>query len=473
MKSNVERVDDTTVKLSITVEASRVGEAIDSAARRVGAEVKVPGFRPGRVPRRVLESRVGKEALVSEAARDALPSFYAEAVRAEQLDVVGPPEFDVTTFSDGQDAEFAATVEVRPDITVPDYAGLQVPYPDWEVTEADVDAQLDQLRERFAELETVQRPVQTGDYAVITVTGERDGQQVEEASVTDLLYRVAPEKTSQGEASQNEQSELDRNLLGAQAGAILKFRDTLGDDYGEDLAGAEVDFTAIVKEVKHANLPDLDDDFAVTASEFDTIDELRDELRSTLTTQKLDYARSALRGRVVEAVSELVDVALPSGLVQQDVQLRLGRLAHQAEQYDISLEQFLSAAGGVEQAVGQLEDEARKTVKAQLVLDAIGKQAGIDVEQGDLGAEVARQAARLGRPPQELAEYMTHPDRLAALVSDAFRRKTIDHVLESVQVLGAPSDPDPDPAATPDPAEPPDTVAASAAAEDSAAAEEA
>jgi len=473
VKSNVERVDDTTVKLSITVEASRVGEAIDSAARRVGAEVKVPGFRPGRVPRRVLESRVGKEALVSEAARDALPSFYAEAVRAEQLDVVGPPEFDVTTFSDGQDAEFAATVEVRPDITVPDYAGLQVPYPDWEVTEADVDAQLDQLRERFAELETVQRPVQTGDYAVITVTGERDGQQVEEASVTDLLYRVAPEKTSQGEASQNEQSELDRNLLGAQAGAILKFRDTLGDDYGEDLAGAEVDFTAIVKEVKHANLPDLDDDFAVTASEFDTIDELRDELRSTLTTQKLDYARSALRGRVVEAVSELVDVALPSGLVQQDVQLRLGRLAHQAEQYDISLEQFLSAAGGVEQAVGQLEDEARKTVKAQLVLDAIGKQAGIDVEQGDLGAEVARQAARLGRPPQELAEYMTHPDRLAALVSDAFRRKTIDHVLESVQVLGAPSDPDPDPAATPDPAEPPDTVAASAAAEDSAAAEEA
>ena len=473
MKSNVERVDDTTVKLSITVEASRVGEAIDSAARRVGAEVKVPGFRPGRVPRRVLESRVGKEALVSEAARDALPSFYAEAVRAEQLDVVGPPEFDVTTFSDGQDAEFAATVEVRPDITVPDYAGLQVPYPDWEVTEADVDAQLDQLRERFAELETVQRPVQTGDYAVITVTGERDGQQVEEASVTDLLYRVAPEKTSQGEASQNEQSELDRNLLGAQAGAILKFRDTLGDDYGEDLAGAEVDFTAIVKEVKHANLPDLDDDFAVTASEFDTIDELRDELRSTLTTQKLDYARSALRGRVVEAVSELVDVALPSGLVQQDVQLRLGRLAHQAEQYDMSLEQFLSAVGGVEQAVGQLEDEARKTVKAQLVLDAIGKQAGIDVEQGDLGAEVARQAARLGRPPQELAEYMTHPDRLAALVSDAFRRKTIDHVLESVQVLGAPPDPDPDPAATPDPAEPPDTVAASAAAEDSAAAEEA
>jgi len=466
VKSNVERVDDTTVKLSITVEASRVGEAIDSAARRVGAEVKVPGFRPGRVPRRVLESRVGKEALVSEAARDALPSFYAEAVRAEQLDVVGPPEFDVTTFSDGQDAEFAATVEVRPDITVPDYAGLQVPYPDWEVTEADVDAQLDQLRERFAELETVQRPVQTGDYAVITVTGERDGQQVEEASVTDLLYRVAPEKTSQGEASQNEQSELDRNLLGAQAGAILKFRDTLGDDYGEDLAGAEVDFTAIVKEVKHANLPDLDDDFAVTASEFDTIDELRDELRSTLTTQKLDYARSALRGRVVEAVSELVDVALPSGLVQQDVQLRLGRLAHQAEQYDMSLEQFLSAVGGVEQAVGQLEDEARKTVKAQLVLDAIGKQAGIDVEQGDLGAEVARQAARLGRPPQELAEYMTHPDRLAALVSDAFRRKTIDHVLESVQVLGAPSDPDPDPAATPDPAEPPDTVAASAAAEE-------
>ncbi|MDQ3708133.1 MAG: trigger factor [Actinomycetota bacterium] len=446
MKSTVERVDDTTVKLSITVEADRVGAAIDSAARRLGAEVKVPGFRPGRVPRRVLESRVGKEALVSEAARDALPSFYAEAVRAEQLEVVGPPEFDVTTFRDGQDAEFAATVEVRPDVAVPDYAGLQIPHPDWEVTDADVEAQLDQLRERFAELETVQRPVRAGDYAVITVTGERDGQRVEDASVNDLLYRVGePPQSgqSQGGAEPEAQSELDRNLLGASAGAILKFRDTLGDDYGEDLAGAEVDFTAIVKEVKHANLPDLDDDFAVTASEFDTIDELRDELRSTLTAQKLDYARSALRGRVVEAVSELVEVALPSGLVQQEVRFRLGRLSHQAEQYGMSLEQFLSAAGGVEQAVSELEDEARKTVKAQLVLDAIGREVKIDVTQADLGTEMTRQATRLGRPPKELAEYMTHPDRIAALVSDAFRRKTIDHVLETVQVLGSPPEPDP------------------------------
>jgi trigger factor len=446
VKSTVERVDDTTVKLSITVEADRVGAAIDSAARRLGAEVKVPGFRPGRVPRRVLESRVGKETLVSEAARDALPSFYAEAVRAEQLEVVGPPEFDVTTFSDGQDAEFAATVEVRPDVAVPDYAGLQIPHPDWEVTDADVDAQLDQLRERFAELETVQRPVRAGDYAVITVTGERDGQRVEDASVNDLLYRVGePPQSgqSQGGEEPEAQSELDRNLLGASAGAILKFRDTLGDDYGEDLAGAEVDFTAIVKEVKHANLPDLDDDFAVTASEFDTIDELRDELRSTLTAQKLDYARSALRGRVVEAVSELVEVALPSGLVQQEVRFRLGRLSHQAEQYGMSLEQFLSAAGGVEQAVSELEDEARKTVKAQLVLDAIGKEVKIDVTQADLGTEMTRQATRLGRPPKELAEYMTHPDRIAALVSDTFRRKAIDHVLETVQVLGSPPEPDP------------------------------
>ncbi|MDQ3029697.1 MAG: trigger factor [Actinomycetota bacterium] len=447
MKTTVERVDDTTVKLSITVEADRVGAAIDSAARRLGAEIRVPGFRPGRVPRRVLESRVGKEALVSEAARDALPSFYAEAVRTEQLEVVGPPEFDVTTFSDGQDAEFAATVEVRPEVVVPDYAGLQIMHPDWEVTDADVDAQLDQMRERFAELESVQRPVRAGDYAVITVTGERDGQRVEDASVSDLLYRVGePRQRGQGEQDDEHpepQSELDRNLLGASAGAILKFRDTLGADYGEDLAGVEVDFTAIVKEVKHANLPNLDDDFAVTASEFDTIDELRDELRSTLTAQKLDYARSALRGRVVEAVSELVDVALPNGLVQQEVRFRLDRLSHQAEQYDMSLEQFLSAAGGVEQAVSQLEDEARKTVKAQLVLDAIGQEAKIDVTQADLGTEVARQAARLGRPAQELAAYMTHPDRIAALVSDAFRRKTIDHVLETVQVLGSPPKPAP------------------------------
>ncbi|MDP8969658.1 MAG: trigger factor [Actinomycetota bacterium] len=431
MKTSVERLDDTTVKLSISVEADRVRGAIDAAARKLAGEVKVPGFRPGRVPRRVLESRLGKGAILEEAARQALPGFYAEAVRETELPVVGVPEFDVDDFEDGKEAQFSATVEVRPEIELPDYRQLQVPHPDWELTDEELDEQLQSLRERFAELETVHRPARAGDYVVVTVTGLRGGAKVEEASVEDALYAVDdPERSG---------TALDRELVGAQAGAILKFHDTLGADYGE-LAGQELNFSAIVKEVKAKRLPALDDDFALTASEFDTIEELREDLRAQLARQKLAQARAALRGRVVEALAEQVDVALPQAMVQAEARFRLDRLAAQAERHGQSLEDYLQAAGGVDEALKQVEDDARQTVKAQLVVDAAGRGAGIKVTAQDLEAEIARQAQRLGRPADELARLLAQNNRVGALVEDALRRKAIDHLVDAVQVLSAPPD---------------------------------
>ncbi len=444
MKTSVERVDDTTVKLSVTVEADRVRSAIDEAARKLASEVRVPGFRPGRVPRRVLETRLGKDALVQQAARDAVPGFYADAVGAESLAVVGPPEFDVGTFEDGRDAEFSATVEVRPDIEVPDYEGLQVPHPEWEVTDEELQERIDALRERFAELETIGRPLRAGDYAVITVSGERGGRPVEEASAEDLLYPVGdPEETDR---------ELDRQLVGAKAGAILRFRDTLGQA-GEE--PDEVSFTVIVKESKAKRLPTVDDDFALTASEFDTADELLADLRSRLQDDKLAVARQALRGRVVEAVADLVDVALPGSLVEQEVQYRLQRLAADAQQHGMELDQFLQAGGmTAEELVSSLREEAQRTVKAQLVVDAVGRAEGVEVSRDDLSAEINRHAARLGRPPRELAELMTQPDRIGALAGDAFRRQAIDRLVQRVEVLSGPpeqaAEPETTPAGTPE-----------------------
>ncbi|CAN5226033.1 trigger factor [soil metagenome] len=439
MKTSVERVDDTTVKLSVTVEADRVRSAIDEAARKLASEVRVPGFRPGRVPRRVLETRLGKDALVQQAARDAVPGFYADAVDAESLAVVGPPQFDVGTFEDGRDAEFSATVEVRPDIEVPDYEGLQVPHPEWEVTDEELQERVDALRERFAELDTIGRPLRAGDYAVITVSGERGGRPIEEASAEDLLYPVGdPEESDR---------ELDRQLDGAKAGAILKFRDTLGP------AGEEADeasFTVIVKETKAKRLPHVDDDFALTASEFDTADELLADLRSQLQRDKLAVARQALRGRVVEAVADLVDVAVPPSLVEQEVQYRLQRLVADAQQHGMEFEQFLQAAGTTaEELVSSLREEAGRTVKAQLVVDAVGRAEGVEVTRDDLAAEINRHAARLGRPPQELAEFMTQPDRIGALAGDAFRRQAIDRLVERVEVLSGPPEEAVEPESTP------------------------
>lgn len=431
MKTSVERVDETTVKLSVTVEAQRVAEAVEEAARRLAQDIKVPGFRPGRVPRRVLETRIGKANLLQEAAREALPVFYSEAVREAELDVVSPPEFDVDTFDDTTDAVFTATVEVRPEIEVPDLTQVQVPHPDWEVTEEEVQEHLDQLRERFAELETVQRGARIGDHVRVTISGSRGGQPVPEASGEDLLYEVEdPDQTD---------SELDRALIGAEPGTIVEFTDTLGADYPEGLAGTEVDFRVIVKEVKEKRLPEVDDEFALQASEFETAEELLAELRSQLADAKRSYADSELRGKVVEAVADLVEVPLPEAMVQDELRFRLHRIAQDAERYGMSPDEYLQALGrSADDLHAQLEEDAKKTVKAQLVVDAVGRAAGVEVDRDDLGEEIGRQAQRFGRDPEELAEFMTHPERIGALASDAFRRKAIDHLVGTVQVLGGP-----------------------------------
>jgi trigger factor len=429
--TRVERVDDTTVKLAVTVERPRVKAALDEAARHLAEEVKVPGFRKGKVPRRVLESRLGKGAVIQHAVQDALPQFYAEAVREQELEPVGQPEFDLDTFEEGTDASFTATVEVRPEFDPPTVDGVLVTHPEWQVDDDDVEAELDQLRERFAEAETVDRPLQIDDLAVVTITGSHNGEPVEDASVEDQLYRVGdPERTGQ---------KLDRELLGTSAGGIIKFRDTFE---GED---RELDFTVIVKDVKTLELPDADDDFAITASEFDTIDELRAGIREQLEASKLELARGALRGRAIETLSELVEVPLPRSLVDQEVQFQLARLARDAERYQIPFEQYLQATGTtMEQLQEQLTENARKTVRAQLVVDRIGRDAGIEVTNEDLTRQVTEEAARLNMPPQELAQFMSEPERLGVLFTDAFRRKTIDHILERVEIVDAPPDPEPD-----------------------------
>jgi len=436
VKTSVERIDETTLKLTVTVEAERVGAAVDEAARHVAKEVRVPGFRPGKAPRRVLESHVGRAAILDHAARDAVPVFYREAVEAEELEVLGQPEFEVETFDDGEEGVFSATVEVRPDIDVPDFEGLQIAHPEWEVDEAEVDEQLDQLRQRFAELATVDRPAQPGDHVVLSMTAEHEGEPLEEVAEEDVLYGLGdPEETEQ---------ELDRQLVGTEAGQIVAFRDTLGEDYGEH-AGKEVDLRVIAKEVKATELPDLDDDFAITASEFDTIEELRADLARQLAKEKRAEARGALRGRVIETIVEGLEVPLPSAMVSQELEYRVGRIASQAEQYGLELEQFLQLTGtSPDDLIAQLREQAEETVRAQIVIDAIGREAGLEVTQEDLEAEIHRQAGRLGHDAGELAEFMTAPERLPALVADTFRRKAIDHILEHVQVLSAPPEDDAD-----------------------------
>jgi trigger factor len=430
--TTVDKVDDTKLKLTITVEAAQVTKAIDDAARRLAGSMKIPGFRPGKAPLKVLESRLGKGAVSEEAVRETVPGFYSEAVRESDLSPVGQPRFEIEEFTRGKDGVLIATVDVRPEFEVPDFEGMVIEHPEWELTDEELADNLDAMRERFAEVETVERPATQGDYVTITLTAkDADGNVVDEASAEDLLYEI-PEEDSD--------SELDKHLPGSEAGAILNFSDVLGPDYSEELAGRELDFTVIVKEIKSKTLPELDDDFALTASEFDTIEELKDDLRTQVGAEKRRMAIANLRGKVVESITELIDIPLPESLVEEEQRFRLNRLAHQAEHNGLSFEQFVSlASGGDPQAlVDQIKAEAEQTVKAQLIVDEIGQDADISIEQQDLGEEVARQAQRLGREPAEIAQMMLQPDNIGALYADAYRRKTIDYVLTKVEITGVP-----------------------------------
>lgn len=437
--SAVEKIDDTKVKLSITIDPDEVSWALDQAVTRLSQSVKVPGFRPGKkVPLKVLEGRLGKGAVREEAIREAFPGFYSQALSEHEISPVGPPEFDVDAFEPGAEGAFTATVDVRPEFEVPEFEGMTITHPEWELTDEELHANLDQVRERFAEVETVERPAQKGDFVTVTISGKKaDGTEVEEASAEDMLYQVPEEDTD---------SELDTQLVGASAGDVLEFTDVLGPDYPDGLAGQEISFTAIVKEVKVKTLPELDDEFALTASEFDTIDELMDDLRTQAGAEKRQMAVANLRGAVIEAIAELVEIPLPESLVEEEQRFRLNRLAHQAQHAGLSMDQFLSIAGGddPQALMDQIREESENTVKAQLVVDEIGQKVGITVEREDLGQEVARQAMRMGRDPNEIAEMMLHPDRIGALYADAYRRKTIDHVLEHVEITDAPT-PEPEP----------------------------
>ncbi len=434
----VEKIDDTKIKLSITVEAAEVTKAIDAAGRRLAGSMKIPGFRPGKAPLRVIESRLGTGAVQEEAMRESFPGFYDAAVKEADITPVGPPSFEVGEFTRGREGSFTATVDVRPEFEVPEYEGITIEHPEWELTEEELQENLDAMRERFAEVETVDRPAEKGDFVTVTLTAKKDdGTVVEDASAEDLLYRIPEEETD---------SELDARLPGASAGDVLTFTDVLGPDYPDGLAGQELEFTAEVKEVKTKTLPEADDEFALTASEFDTIEELKADLREQIGREKRQMARSNLRGKVVETVSEMVEVPLPESLVEEEQRFRLNRLAHQAEHNGLSFDQFLSLAGGgdPQALIDQMKTESENTVRAQLVVDEIGQKVGITVEQEDLGMEISRQAARLGRDPNEVAQLMLHPERIGALYADAYRRKTIDHIMAAVQITNEPP-PEPEP----------------------------
>ncbi len=425
MRSTLEPVAPTKVKISVVVEPDELGPAIERTARRLSREVKVPGFRKGKVPRPVLEARIGREALIAEAIEhEAVPEFYAKAVEELGVEPLSRGKVEPPDYKDGQPLEFSATVEVKPRIDLPPYRGVEVERPEIEVTDKHLDTQLDQLRERFAQLEVIGRPIAKGDFAQIDLRATRHSEEIAELTRTDFLYEVG---------SGTVVPELDEQLEGTHKGDILRFNGTLPEEAGE-LAGQEVTFTVLVKEAKSKVLPALDDDFAQEASEFDTLDELRAHLRERLEEAATGQVRSELETRVLDAFLGQVDVPLPETLVNDELQFRASRFVQQLNLMGISLEQYQQGAETTrEQLEADLRAQAERAVKAQLVLEAVAAAEGIEASDEEVEAEIGRQAQRLGREPEDVRKALG-AGRDGVIRGDILRTKALELLVENADV---------------------------------------
>lgn len=427
MQTTVEETDKHTVRLTVEVDPERFGKDLDRAYRKVAQEVRIPGFRKGKVPRRIIDAQIGKEAVLGEFLEDSVPAYYREALRENELAPIAEPDIDLQQVEEGKPFVFSVVVEVRPRLQLEDddYKGLEVERPSVEVTDAEVDDLLGSLRERFAELETVQRPAARGDYVVIDLRATVHDQEVPEATRPDFLYEVGA-----GEFT----GALDEQLEGKRAGEILKFNAELDQRFGER-AGQEVSFQVLLKEVKGKNLPAADDAFAKTASEFDTLEELRQALREQIGKNKERSADAEVRDRVLKTLVDATQVDLPETLVDEETEHRVQHARERAEQLGISLEQLLGLQGTDELRFrADAREHAIRAIVADLVLEGVARKEDLQVTAEELGQEIGQLAQALGREPKEVAKSLDRSGQVVALAGDIIRSKALDVLVEHANV---------------------------------------
>ena len=410
------------VRLSVEVDEGEIAAALDGVLRRLSREVRVPGFRPGKVPRKVLEARMGAGlALREEALREALPEFYAQAVVDTEVEPIDRPDIDITAGSESGAVSFDAVVEVRPTVAIPGYRGLVVTLPGLEVPEEDVKAQIDRLRATSGELVEVERPVVEGDQVTIDLRGERPEGTDDDLVAEDYLYEVG---------SGSVVPELDDQLIGAKAGDTVTFESTVGPE------DATIAFTVTVTDVKELVLPDADDAWASEASEFSTFAELEADVTRRLGQMRVMQAQLALRQRAVDALVDLVSEEVPERMVVDEVRERLHDLDHRLEQQGIPLGQFLAATGrGEQEFLDELRADAVRGVKADLALRSLADQEGIELTDEELTAELAEMGERLDRSADQVREELERTGRLPAVRSDRRKAKALRWLLDNVELV--------------------------------------
>ncbi|WP_030755472.1 trigger factor [Streptomyces griseus] len=425
MKSAVETLNPTRVRLTVEVPFEELKDSLDAAYKKINQQVTVKGFRKGKIPARVIDQRFGRGAVLEEAVNDALPKFYNEAVNEAEVNPLGQPEVDITELKDGELLSFTAEVDVRPAIEIPDYSGIEVEVDAIEVTDEDVEKSVEQLRERFASTNPVERAAAEGDVVTVDLTAKVDGEVLPDGIADGVSYTIGSGELLDG---------IDAAVTGLEAGGEATFTSELK---GGSAAGKEAEVTVKVTAVAARELPDLDDEFAQMASEFDTLDELKADSRKRLENMKQFDQATQAQERVLEKFLELAEIPVPEKLLEDEVNTRKHNLEHhQLGQMGLSLEKYLELQGKtVEEFEAETKEQAVKGIKTQFLLDELVSTEKLNVEQDELTEHLFRRAASSGMSPDQFAQAVVQGGQVPMLVGEVARGKALAVVVEAAKVV--------------------------------------
>ena len=423
MKTNVEKLSDTRVKLNVSVPFDELGPEIDQAYKAISQQVNIPGFRRGKAPRQLIDARFGRGPILEQVVNDMLPTRYEQALAENDLNPLGQPEIEVTKIEDNDVVEFTAEIDVRPEIEVPDFSKIEVTVPELKVDDEAVDAELDSLRERFGELKDTKRKMKTDDFAVIDLEASIDGEKLDDASAEGLTYRVGADDLMKG---------LDTALRGMKTGEDNEFETEI--QYGEN-KGKKATVKVHVQQTKERKLPDLDDDFVQMASEFDTVDELRESTREQVEENAKAKQAADIRDEVLKAALAQVEFALPESIVDEQVHNQLHQLLGQMAHDENALAQLLEAQGTTrEEFDKESRKQAEESVRTQLFLDAVAEEEQPEVSQQELTDHILFTAQSYGMDPNQFVAQLQQSGQIANLFSDVRRGKALAAAISRTSV---------------------------------------
>jgi trigger factor len=423
VKSTTETLSPTRIKLTIEVPFEEFKPSLDAAYKTIGSQITIPGFRKGKVPAAIVDQRVGRTAVLDEAINSALPGWYSQALQDTKIQPLSQPEIDLSKFEDGEPIEVTAELDVRPELELPDVSTIEVTVEDAAVSDDDVEQQLTALRERFATFAGVDRAAAEGDFLTIDLSASQNGEDIEAAQAEGMPYTIGRATMLDG---------LDEAVTGLKAGETKTFTTQL---VGGELAGQDVEVTVTVKDVKEQQLPELDEEFAQTASEFDTVEELRADLTDRVTRGKRMEQANEARDLVLDEIVSKIDAPLPENLVTEEIDSRRQQIEQQLAMAGVEFQTYLDdEKQTIDEFEADLEKRVRDSLIAQFVLDQIVANEEFGIDDAELSQHIMRRAQQSGEDPNSYIQHIMEHNHVPEMVSEVLRGKALASLVESAKV---------------------------------------